>query len=192
MQINSICKKKNNSFRAFFWLFLDEDRIHDYKDFLKNIPSSKSVGVIIRTKNKKNLYKKCKMISKLCKQKGFKFFVSANSLIALSVGADGVHFPKQNRFNRTYKKLSYSCSFHSLLDLRRVSDLGVNNVFISPIFKTTSSNLKKPLGLIRTFMLYRALKCDLGVLGGVSKKNIRKFRNRGVSNIGAVNLFSDN
>ena len=59
--------------------------------------------------------------------------------------------------------------------MRRAKNLKVNKVFISPLFKTTSSNKKKPLGLTRLLFLSRSLKCEIGVLGGVNNKNIFKL-----------------
>ena len=67
--------------------------------------------------------------------------------------------------------------------------LNVNKVFISPLFKTTSSNKKKPLGLTRLLILSRSLKCEIGVLGGVNNKNIYKLRNKGITHIAGVSLF---
>ena len=55
--------------------------------------------------------------------------------------------------------------------MRRVIDLKVKKVFISPIFRTTSGNKKKPIGLTRLLFLSRSLKCDIGVLGGMIIEN---------------------
>ena len=189
MKINSICIKKYKLNLPIFWLFLDEDRIENELAFLKLLPSAKFIGVIVRTKNKKALYKKTKLVSKICKMKGFKVVVSCSPQIAMSVGAYGVHFSKDVKNTRTYNKLSYSCSFHNFTDIRRTRNLGVDKVFISPVFKTTSSNKKKPLGLTRLLFLSRSLKCDIGILGGVNEQNITKLRNKRITHIGGVSLF---
>ena len=129
------------------------------------------------------------MLGKICKLKGFKFYVSSDPLIALSTGADGVHFSKKSRNNRVYSSLTYSCSFHNMSDLRRTRNLKVKKVFISPIFETASCYTKKPVGLTRLLFLSRSLKCDIGVLGGISKKNIKKFRKKNISHFAGVNMF---
>ncbi len=189
MKINSICIKKYKLNLPILWLFLDEDRIENELAFLKLLPSAKFIGVIVRTKNKKILYKKTKLVSKICKMKGFKLVVSSSPQIAMSVGAYGVHFSNEVKNTRIYNKLSYSCSFHNFTDIRRTKNLGVDKVFISPVFKTTSSNKKKPLGLTRLLFLSRLLECEIGVLGGVSKKNIARLRNKRITHIGGVSLF---
>ncbi len=190
MQVNSIfIKRKCRRKLPFLWLFLDEDRIFNEATLLKSIPSSKSLGVIVRVKKKKHLYKKTKKVNKICKAKGFSIFVSSNPQIALSVGADGVHFPRQFKQVRKYAKLLYSCSFHGLSDLRKTKNLKVEKVFISPIFKTNSNKKKKPLGLTRLLFLSRSLRCEVGVLGGINSSNIKKFCGKGISHLGGVSAF---
>ena len=71
MQVNSICIKKGTSSCPNLWIFLDEDRIADDISFLKSLPSTKLLGVVVRTKNKKYLYNKTKQLGKICRLKGF-------------------------------------------------------------------------------------------------------------------------
>ena len=189
MQVKSICLKKNSFLNPKLWIFLDEDRISDESSFLSGLPSSRLIGVIVRTRTKKNLYKKAKLLGKICKLKGFKFYVSSDPLIALSTGADGVHFSKKSRNNRVYNSLTYSCSFHNMSDLRRTRNLKVKKVFISPIFETASCYTKKPVGLTRLLFLSRSLRCEIGVLGGINIKNIKKLRKKKISYIGGVDIF---
>ena len=189
MQVKSICLKKNSFLNPKLWIFLDEDRISDESSFLRGLPSSRLIGVIVRTKKKKYLYKKAKLLGKICKLKRFKFYVSSDPLIALSTGADGVHFSKKSRNNRVYNSLTYSCSFHNMSDLRRTRNLKVKKVFISPIFETASCYTKKPVGLTRLLFLSRSLRCQIGVLGGINIKNIKKLRKKKISYIGGVDIF---
>ena len=190
MKFNFFYKKKKN--HPYLWLFLDEDRIKNDLSLIKNIKCKHLFGVIVRAKKKGDLYKKAKQISKICRYKGISVFVSSSPLIALSVGADGVHFSKEYSNTRLYKNLSYSCSFHGLSDLRRIVDLKVKKVFISPIFKTRSTISKNPLGLTRLLFLSRLLKCEIGVLGGINKKNIKTLLKMGFSHVGGVDIFISN
>ena len=77
---NYISKRKN------LWVFFDEERIFDEVAFLKSLPSNKVAGVVVRTKNKKTLYKKTKLISKIYRMKRYKLVVSSNPQIAMAVG----------------------------------------------------------------------------------------------------------
>ena len=189
MKINSIFMKNYISKGKNLWVFFDEERIFDEVAFLKSLPSNKVAGVVVRTKNKKTLYKKTKLISKICRMKRYKLVVSSNPQIAMAVGAYGVHFSRKTKNIRLFKKLFYSCSYHGFSDKRRAQNLKVKSVFISPLFKTTSSSKKKPLGLTRLLFFSRSLKCDIGVLGGVNNKNIFSLRNKQIKHIGGVSLF---
>ena len=55
MQVNSICIKKGASYYPNLWIFLDEERISDETAFLKRLPSTKNLGVVVRTKKKTSL-----------------------------------------------------------------------------------------------------------------------------------------
>ena len=55
MKANSICIKKGILNYPNLWIFLDEDRVSDEILFLKSIPATRQLGIIVRTKNKKYL-----------------------------------------------------------------------------------------------------------------------------------------
>ena len=92
-------------------------------------------------------------------------------------------------FSKKYKNLQTSCSFHGLNEIRRVKNFAVSRVFVSPIFKTSSSTEKKPLGLKLLNVYLNQLDCERAVLGGIGLKNIRCLRNRNISSIGGISLF---
>ena len=60
--------RKNRNETILFWLFLDSNRIIDYKNFISLIPPSKNIGIIMRSKSLKNYYNEAKIILKLCKK----------------------------------------------------------------------------------------------------------------------------
>ena len=175
--------------KVLYWIFLDANRITNYNIFLSSIPPNKSIGVIVRCKNKNNLYKVSKSLAKICKKKKFTFLISSNLAIANAVGADGVHYSKEFFSAKANSKMFISCSFHGKGDLRRVNSLKANFVFISPVFKTESNIKKTPLGLNRISLLANLLKCQYSVLGGVSESNIKKLRNRGITSVSGLEYF---
>ena len=180
---------RNNKKKILYWVFLDSDRLTNYKVFLNLLPTNRSIGVIVRCKNKNNLYKTSKSIAKICKKKKFTFLISSNLTIAKAVGADGVHYSKGFFFAKANSKMFISCSFHGERDLRRVNNLNTNFVFISPVFKTESNKEKIPLGLNRISLLANLLKCQYSVLGGVKENNIRSLRNRGIASVAGLDYF---
>ena len=180
---------RNNKKKILYWVFLDSNRIANYDLFLNSLPSNKNIGVIIRSKNKNNLYKTSKSLAKICKRKKFTFLISSNLAIAKAVGADGVHYSKDFFFAKANSKMFISCSLHKRNDFRRVKNLNANFVFISPLFITNSDKEKVPLGLNRISLLANLLKCQYSVLGGVNESNIKTLRNRGISSVSGLDYI---
>ena len=178
-----------NSSNTFFWVFIDDEYINRIEKAITNFSSNFNLGLIIRGKDKQNIYKRAKNIGKICKRKRMPYYVSTYPDIALSSGAEGVHYPNNIRFSKKYKNLLISCSFHGLNEIRRVKNFSANRVFISPIFKTASSTKKKPLGLKLLNVYLNKLDCEIAALGGIGLKNIRCLRNRNISSIGGLSLF---
>ena len=179
----------NNNSNTFFWIFIDDENIDRMEKAIMNFSSNLNLGLIIRGKDKQNIYKRAKNIGKICKSKRMPYYVSTYPNIALSSGALGVHYPNNIKFSKKYKNLQISCSFHGLNEIRRVKNFSAKRVFISPIFKTGSSTKKKPLGLKLLNVYLNQLNCERAVLGGIGLKNIRCLRNRKISSIGGVSLF---
>lgn len=179
-----------NKNKVLYWIFLDSTRITNYSLFLNAIPSSKNIGVIIRSKNNNNLYNISKRLAKICTKKKFTFLVASSLAIAKAVGADGVHYSKNFRFAKKNNKFFISCSVHGKCDVRRVQNLNANFVFISPVFITKSDKEKVPLGLNRISLLAYFHKCQYSVLGGVNKHNIKSLRNRNISSVSGLDYIS--
>ena len=178
-----------NSSNTLFWIFIDDENINRMEKEITNFSSNSKLGLIIRGKDKQNIYKRAKNIGKICKRKRMPYYVSTYPNIALSSGAVGVHYPNNIKFSKKYKNLQTSCSFHGLNEIRRVKNFSANRVFISPIFKTSSFTKKKPLGLKLLNVYLNHLDCERAVLGGIGLKNIRCLRNRNISSIGGISLF---
>ena len=180
--------RKVNS--PIFWIFLDNQRINNFEFFLSSIPKKLKVGIIFRSKNNCNEYNNIKRLLKECKKKKFLLKVADDPLTALSLGAYGVHFSRNTRFAKKYYKLKYSCSVHGLNDKRRVVNLGTDLVFISPLFKTTSSKSKKPLGLIFLGILSKYLSIKYGAIGGIDFDNVRLLKGRNINTLGGLTYIS--
>ena len=112
-------------------MFLDSERIHDYKKFIKLIPASKNIAIVMRCKKKKYDYSYAKELLKLCRRKKFTFLISNHYNIAKAIGADGVHFSNKFNFARKDKTLLTSCSFHKYSDFKRARQLFADLAFIS-------------------------------------------------------------
>ena len=115
-------------------------------------------------------------LKKYCKKKGFKFFLSNNVKVAISLNLDGAYIPS---FNKSINHLSFSKkknflligSAHNNKEIKIKEQQGVNVLFLSSIFKKN----KNYLGLNKFKLLANLTNKKIIALGGISKKNLKKL-----------------
>ena len=116
-------------------------------------------------------------IKKYCKKKSIKFYLSNNIKLAIKLNLDGVYIPA---FNKSLKHLSYSYkknfkivgSAHNIKEIRIKENQNVGKIFLSSLFKKN----KNFLGINKLKLLLNLTSKRVVVLGGVSKKNIKKLK----------------
>jgi thiamine-phosphate pyrophosphorylase len=124
-------------------------------------------------KHDENLINK---IKSYCKKKSIKFYLSNNIKLALKLDLDGAYIPA---FNNNFSHLAYTLkknfeivgSAHSLREIRIKENQNVEKIFISSLFKKN----KNFLGINKFRNLSKLTKKDVVALGGISKKNLKKF-----------------
>jgi thiamine-phosphate pyrophosphorylase len=116
-------------------------------------------------------------IKNYCKKKGVKFYLSNNIKLAIKLNLDGAYLPS---FNKSTKHLAFSIkknfkiigSAHSLKEIRIKESQNVEKIFLSSLFKKNSNYL----GLNKFKLLSKLTKKKVVVLGGISKKNLKKIK----------------
>ena len=96
----------------------------------------------------------------------------------------GDELPLAGRFKGA-KVLSYSS--HSLNDILKAHELGVDYIFISPIFAVDGKNA--PLGLEIFTHIPLAIKPKIFALGGINSHNIHLFENLGIRGVAGIRAF---
>tara|TARA_A100001234_G_scaffold83474_1_gene73524 strand:+ start:123 stop:659 length:537 start_codon:yes stop_codon:yes gene_type:complete len=143
-----------------------------------NIDNQKiSTGIIYRNYNKKNNLNTIIKIKNYCKKKGYKFFLSNNTKLAINLNLDGAYIPS---FNNSFNHLSFSKkknflligSAHNNKEIKLKEKQGVNIIFLSSIFKEN----KNYLGINKFKLLSNLTNKKVIALGGISKKNIKKLK----------------
>ena len=61
--------RKNKNETILIWIFLDSDRINNYKKFINLIPNNRHIGVIFRSKQIEKEYDNARELLKLCRKK---------------------------------------------------------------------------------------------------------------------------
>ena len=81
-------------------------------------------------------------------------------------------------------------SAHSLKEIRNKESQGVEQIFLSPIFKTTKSS--KYLGLFKFRQLCNLTNIPIIALGGINKQNINKIKMTNSSGIASIGYIKKN
>jgi len=143
-----------------------------------NIDKQKiNTGIIYRNYNEKKSLNTIIKIKRYCKKKGYKFFLSNNTRLAINLDLDGAYIPS---FNRELKHLSFSTkknflimgSAHNNKDIKLKEKQGADIIFLSSIFKRN----KNYLGINKFKLLSNLTNKKVIALGGVSKKNLKKLK----------------
>ena len=152
----------------------DKQTVIIYRNYSSKIPSEE---LILKIKN-------------YCKKKGNKFYLSNNIKLAIKLNLDGAYIPS---FNKTTKHLAYSFkkkfniigSAHNLKEIRMKEKQNVNKIFLSSLFKKN----KNYLGINKFKLLSNFTQKEVVILGGISKKNLRKLKILNQSKFAGISYF---
>ena len=129
-------------------------------------------------------------IKRYCKKKSIKFYLSNNIRLAIKLSLDGAYIPS---FNKSLKHLAYSYkrnfkiigSAHNLKEIRIKENQNVTKIFLSSLFKKN----KNFLGINKFKLLSKLTKKNIVILGGISKKNIKKLSLLDQSDFAGISYF---
>ena len=112
--------------------------------------------------------------------------------LAFKLKLDGVYLPSFNK-KFYHKKFQYFKNFiiigsaHSLKEIRIKEKQNVDQIFLSPLFKTKKSN--KLLGIMKFNNLSKLTKKPLIALGGINKSNIKQLKLINGEGFAAITYF---
>ena len=129
-------------------------------------------------------------IKKYCKKKGNKFYLSNDIKLANKLNLDGAYIPS---FNKTTNHLAFSYkqnfnivgSDHNLKEIKIKEKQKVDKIFLSSLFKKN----KNYLGINKFKLLSKLTNKKIIVLGGISKKNLKKLKILNQSGFAGITFF---
>ena len=174
------------------WLLSDQARLPDPRAAMRRLP--KGAGVVARDLPAGLL----PAVARLARQKGLTLLVAGDGRAALASAA-GLHVPDRRATTGLlpFLRARRGRRRHSILSLAahggaagaaRARRLGVDVVFLSPLFPTASHPGAPALGALRWAALARALALPCMALGGVNAAKLRAVPRRaaGVAAIGGL------
>ncbi len=150
-------------------------------------------GMIHRHFGRDDLKALAAPLARRARTNGFTLLIAADPALALTVKADGVHWPERHladirRWRRRAPQFLVTASAHSAMALRRAAPLA-DGVFLSPVFPSRSASAGAPLGLIRAASMARQVTKPVFALGGVAIEDLPALEARGFYGAGAVEAF---
>jgi thiamine-phosphate pyrophosphorylase len=130
-------------------------------------------------------------LRRIADDRGLKLLVGADSVLALAVGADGVHLPERlarqaRRLKATHPHWLVTAAAHSSLAARRGLAAGADAVVVSAVFASNSPSAGKAMGQIKLALLVRAAGGPVYALGGINNKTARLLKSTGLVGLAAV------
>ena len=124
------------------------------------------------------------------KKRGNKFVLANNFKIALKLKLDGVYLPS---FYKKFDHLNYLThpnfiilgSAHNIKEIKIKELQKVQGIFISSLFKKNNNFL----GINKFKIISRYSKKNIIALGGISKKNVKKFKLLNISGFAGISFF---
>jgi thiamine-phosphate pyrophosphorylase len=164
------------------WVFSDRDRLPDPRGVLAGLPKG-LCGVVLRPGGTD-----CSMLAgslaRLCRQRRFAMVIAGEPRLAARVGA-GLHLSR-GRPGRGGVAGVRTASAHGQVELVRAWRLGVDAVFLSPVFPTASHPGGAALGAVRWASLVRTARVPVLALGGITAATARRLPRRGCAGIGLI------
>ncbi len=151
----------------------------------------KQTIIIYRNYSSKKLDEKLILkIKKYCKKKGNKFYLSNDIKLANKLNLDGAYIPS---YNKTTNHLAFSYkqnfniigSAHNLKEIKIKEKQKVSKIFLSSLFKKN----KNYLGINKFKLLSKLTNKKIVVLGGISKRNLKKLKILNQSEFAGISYF---
>tara|TARA_R110000782_G_scaffold106419_1_gene194644 strand:- start:2426 stop:3061 length:636 start_codon:yes stop_codon:yes gene_type:complete len=113
-------------------------------------------------------------LARICRAGHLRLLIAADPLLALKVGADGVHWPfarlaAARRWRTRFALMTASA--HSPADLRTIAHFPVDAALLSAVFASASPTAGKPLGPLKLRALAQRTSCPVYALGGIGPDN---------------------
>jgi thiamine-phosphate pyrophosphorylase len=187
--LNRRARKRAAGLPALFFL-TDEKRTPDPLAIARRLP--RGTGIILRHYDDANRAALALALARIARARGLVLFIAADPILALAVGAAGVHWPEgllpQTRRYPGSRRLLITAAAHSpraIICIRNKADA----VLLSPVFPTKSGAAKCPLGALRFAQWVRGAPLPVYALGGITARNVQRLAASGAAGLAAIGAF---
>ena len=126
----------------------------------------------------------------LCRSLGLTLLLNADPLLAMDLGADGVHLSSARLTQLNARPLPddvwVAASCHDLAELRKAEELGVDFAVVSPVLRTATHPSAVPLGWQAFRQLAAQVNLPVYALGGMTLDCLAEARQNGGRGIAGI------
>ena len=170
------------------YFFTDPERTPDPVAAAQRLP--RETAVVYRHFGAKNRVRVARELAALCRSRGLYLLIGADAELAVTCGADGVHWPERlmpNQRGSAFRLVTAAA--HNVAAVSRTSAARLDACMLSPIFPSRSASARHELGLFRASQIARASAVPVIALGGVNAGNAARLIGRGFAGIAAVDAL---
>ncbi|MEM6535832.1 MAG: thiamine phosphate synthase [Pseudomonadota bacterium] len=154
----------------------DPERMPDPVGVAQALPQG--TGVIYRHFGASERLDIAAILAGVSRARGLTLLIAADPLLALEVGADGVHWPERKlpRARNWRGRFGFqTASAHSRRAIWRAGQAGMDAVLVSTVFASNSPSAGRPIGPARLARLALTSAIPVYGLGGVNADNARQI-----------------
>ena len=152
--------------------------IESIKDIkLKNIKNFGKFCIIYRNNSKENI-EKLKEFRLNCRLKKIPFYIANNIKLLNALKADGLYISAYNKkLNINYLRgfIKIIGSAHNIKEINIKKQQNCSYILLSRLFKTSYSNKKGHLGVVKFNLFSKLVNAKLVPLGGINLNNLKKL-----------------
>ena len=168
------------------FFFTDEHRTPEPLHMIAGLPER--CGVVFRHYGIAGRAALARAVLASCQAQDRVMLVAGDADLALEIGADGIHLPAH--MLRILTELPnarlVTAAVHNAEEIRHAETLGVDAVFLSPVFPTASHPDGAALGIHEFVEMVAATRLPVYALGGVSEATAPQLAGSGAVGIAAI------
>lgn len=170
----------------------DPDRTPEPWLVAERLPAG--AGVIYRAFGVIGALETAQRLKQIAEVRGLTLLIGLDAALAEACGAHGVHLPERALAVPTAMRAEHpdwilTGAAHGPRGIVAAEALGLDAVFLSPVFPSRSPSAGQPLGLERFSAMARAAGIPVYALGGVNAETAPRLIGSGAAGIAAVEGF---
>ena len=173
--------------------FTDPERTSDPERVAEWLPAG--AGVVFRAFGASDAPARGARLREITRRRGLTLLVGADDVLALEIGADGVHLPE--RLVATLPDLRaarpdwlITIAAHDEAAALAGAAAGADALVVSPIFPSRSPSAGAPLGVAGLKRIIEAVETPVYALGGVHADTVAQLMHTGIVGIAAVEALN--